>query len=175
MPQPYPGLRPEQLAIARALAEAPEWSWSSHTVALRPDGARVEVMPGRALGMHRGAGAGLVPMITDPAVVGDLVARLEIACGEEVTWAGGLRATANPPVWWCALTAGERQRAWEGGSMGEVLGAALLARWEALRRRERSIRDQLSGRERRLSTRDRLSGRQDVALTTPSLPRAANA
>ncbi len=156
MPQPYPGLSPEQLAVARALAEAPEWSWGSHSVGLRPDGALVEVMPGRALGMHRSVAQGLVPLITDPVVLGYLITRLEEACGAEVRWATGRGGEPERPSWWCSLEAGPRRRIWEGGSLGEPVGQALLARWEALRRREHSARAHLMGRERPTPARERL-------------------
>lgn len=158
MPDPYPGLTPAQLSVARALVEAPEWRWGTHSIGLRKDGALVEVMPGRALGMHAGASDGLVPLITDPLVVGYLFERLEQACGEEVLISNGQRR--GPIRWWCALEAGSHKREWEGSCLGEALGGALLARWDALRRRERSTRARLSGREPPTGwARDLLSGK----------------
>lgn len=174
VPQPYPGLSPAQVAVASALVAAPEWAWGSHSVGLRPDGALVEIVPGRALGMHPEATRGMLPLLTDPVVLGHLMSRLDEACGEEVAWTQG-RAGPGERRWWCALEAGARRRRWEGESMGEVLGAALLARWEALRRRAESTRDRLAGRERApgSSARDRLSGRS--AAVEAASPRRASA
>lgn len=131
MQTPYPSLTPAQVEIAVALVACPQWRWGSGTTALRADGALVEIMPGRAMGMERSAMVGLLPLLTDPAVVGHLTAALDAACGPQVRWSCGRQGASYE----AHLEAGPHRRSWTGTCLGEALAGALVARWWAMGRK----------------------------------------
>ncbi len=129
-------LTPAQLAAARALVAHARWTWGSHTIGLRPDGALVEMRPGQAMTRERALADGLVPLLSDPIVTAHLLTALDAACGPEIglTMARDL-GEDGAPRFTCTLSAGSYQRSWTGSCLGEALASALLARWGAMDRR----------------------------------------
>ena len=97
------------------------------------DGALLEVSPGRALSREQALQEGLVPLITDPIVLGHLLTMLEAACGQAVSFSVQReRGPDGALTFTCALSSGDHHRAWEGTCVGEAVAQALVARWRAL-------------------------------------------
>lgn len=140
MAQRYNGLSPSQVAVSAALVASARWGWGSGTTGLTEGGALVEIMPGRPVAMNSLASQGLIPMLTEPNVMGHLMSLLAVACGAEVSWSVGQRGGSEA---WCALEAGGHRREWTGTCLGEALAGALVARWTALDRRDEARREAL--------------------------------
>lgn len=158
MPSSYSGLSPAQVTLARGLLTSPRWTWGAHTVALRPDGAIVELLPGRAMSREQALQQGLVPLITDPIVLAHLLTLLETACGEAVTFT--LRRQVDPEgqiSFACDLEAGAHRRSWEGSCAGEAVALALVARWRALEQ-ARAARDNAARGDAKKASRQEATG-----------------
>ncbi len=129
----YTGLTPAQVTVARGLLTSTRWTWGAHTVALRPDGALLEISPSRGLSREQALQEGLVPLITDPVVLGHLLAMLEQACGQTVSFSVQReRGPDGALSFTCTLSSGDHRRAWTGACVGEAVAQALIARWRAL-------------------------------------------
>jgi len=117
---PYHPLTPAGALVAKALLQAPGWTWPSRSMAVFHDGRLEEI---------RGAPpiADVVPHLGDAGTVGGLLGQLADACGDKVRWEVGCNPVSSPPFW-LRLKAGEHEREWHGQSVGEVVSLALIAR-----------------------------------------------
>lgn len=130
----YAGLPPAQIALGRALVACPQWRWRTGMVGVNQRGGVVEVMAGRPLVMDGGEQAELLPLLSDPGVLGHLMTALAAACGGQVSWTCGQRSGPDGERFWCRLEAGPHTREWEGACQGEAVAGALSARWIAMAR-----------------------------------------
>lgn len=127
MATPYPGLTAAQVTLGQALVAHRRWRGRAGLCALRADGSLLEL---RSAEMTWPAGG--VPYLTDSATLGHLLDLLCAATEGVADVEMGKRAGRA----YCTLSApGGRERTWEGDVVAEVVGQALLARWEAMDRK----------------------------------------
>lgn len=125
MPEPYPGLSPAQQQLGRALTTNRRWRGRVGLCALRADGSVVELRTANP--WPKG---GLL-LFSDEVCLGHLLELLVEAAGSLVSHELGVRRGRS----YCTLRApGGHERTFYGETMGEVVGAALAARWAALDR-----------------------------------------